>query len=226
MKTLLLIACLAASAPVFSQQCGNYLYFQQNKTITMTSAKANGDETGQVVYKVSNVSDSSGYTVATLNSDVFDKKGKSIATAVVRILCNGGALQMDMRMMLPQQPNQKSQSTMDVQAGGSYLQYPGSLNVGDVLPDGHITMQMNTSGMAQTITMDITNRKVEAQESVTTPAGTWTCYRISFSGKIQMKMGAIGMPAMNSETTEWFAPGVGVVKTQSKYGTSQITAIN
>jgi hypothetical protein len=37
------------------------------------------------------------------------------------------------------------------------------------------------------------------------------------------KMG-IGIP-MNFDVTEWFAPGFGVVKTESNGGTTQVTAI-
>ncbi|MGB8192458.1 MAG: hypothetical protein WCF67_11095, partial [Chitinophagaceae bacterium] len=80
------------------------------------------------------------------------------------------------------------------------------------------------SGMQQTLTLNVTDRKVEAKESVTTPAGTWECYKISSKNKIHVKMGPIGIP-MNMEVTEWFAPGFGVVKTESKSGGTMITAV-
>jgi hypothetical protein len=41
-----------------------------------------------------------------------------------------------------------------------------------------------------------------------------------------MKTMGIGLPAMNMDNTEWFAPGFGIVKTQSKHGGTAITAIN
>jgi hypothetical protein len=39
-----------------------------------------------------------------------------------------------------------------------------------------------------------------------------------------VKTVGIGIP-FNSDNTEWFAPGVGIIKTQSKYGGTAITAI-
>ncbi len=72
--------------------------------------------------------------------------------------------------------------------------------------------------------MQVTNRKVQAKETVTTSAGTWDCYKITNSTKMKIKTMGIGMP-MNIENTEWFAPGFGVVKTESKSGGTAITAI-
>jgi hypothetical protein len=41
---------------------------------------------------------------------------------------------------------------------------------------------------------------------------------------MKIKTMGIGMP-MNIEGTEWFAPGFGVVKTQSKQGGTEIVSI-
>jgi hypothetical protein len=41
---------------------------------------------------------------------------------------------------------------------------------------------------------------------------------------MKIKTMGIGVP-LNMDATEWFAPGFGVVKTQSKYGETAITAI-
>ena len=87
-----------------------------------------------------------------------------------------------------------------------------------------MTMEVNNNGMQQTLTMNVTNRKVEGKESITTPAGTWDCFKITSKSKIHMKMGPIGVP-MNFDSTEWFAPGFGVVKTESKHGETLITSV-
>jgi hypothetical protein len=47
---------------------------------------------------------------------------------------------------------------------------------------------------------------------------------ITYKSKITIKTMGIGMP-FNIEGTEWFAPGFGIVKTESKYGGTAITAI-
>jgi hypothetical protein len=69
----------------------------------------------------------------------------------------------------------------------------------------------------------MTKRKVTGKESLTTPAGTWDCFTITYHSKMIFKMG-IGIP-MNSDVTEWYAPGFGVVKTESNGGSTLITSV-
>jgi len=59
------------------------------------------------------------------------------------------------------------------------------------------------------MTISITNRKVEAVENVTTPAGTFECYKISYD--IATKM----MINVKMKGTEWYAKNVGLVKSES-----------
>ena len=130
---------------------------------------------------------------------------------------------VDMKMSMPMQQGQNYET--DVQADDIYMEYPSSMNVGDQLKDATMHMEMNNaSGMKQTIDMEVTDRKVEGKESVTTAAGTWDCYKITQKTKMRIKTMGIGMP-MNIETTEWYAPGFGVVKTESKNGKTEIVSV-
>lgn len=83
---------------------------------------------------------------------------------------------------------------------------------------------MNNAGLASAMTMVISERKVEGQESITTSAGTWNCFRISYKGRLTIKMGPIPINT-SLDGAEWYAPGFGMIKTQSKYGTTAITSI-
>ncbi len=99
------------------------------------------------------------------------------------------------------------------------------MKVGDQLKDATMHMDMNgANGMKQSVDMEMKERKVEAKEKITTPAGSWDCFKISYKSKMRIKTMGIGMP-MNIEGTEWFAPGFGVVKTQSKQGGTEIVSI-
>lgn len=51
-----------------------------------------------------------------------------------------------------------------------------------------------------------------SSENVTTPAGSWNCFRITSDALMRMKIG-IGIP-MHFKIVEWFAPGFGIVKTE------------
>ena len=221
--SLLPIACILFSLTAFTQDCGNYLFLQKNKTIEMTIYNKKGEPNGLQVYQVSNVASDAGVTTASLNSEMFDKKGKSISKAASTVKCNGGVMMVDMKMMLPQQQAEKVGS-VQAKSDNIYLLYPANMSVGDNLKDGNFTMDLNSGGIPETVTMIISNRKVEAKESVTTTAGTWDCFKISYQGKTSVKMGPFPIN-MNIDGVEWYAPGFGVIKTQNKYGGTAITSI-
>jgi len=95
---------------------------------------------------------------------------------------------------------------------------PSKLNVGDVLKSGDMTMSFSSGGMTiMTMTISISNRKVEALQDVTTDAGTFKCYKITYD--INTKMGF----SVSAKGVEYFNEDVGLVKSESltKDGVSQ-----
>lgn len=223
MKTILLVVLILAGSYTFSQNCGGYYYLQNNKTIEMTITNKKGKETGKLVYEILNVGKQGNATTATINSEMFDKNGKSISKATNNVQCENGILMMDMKMFIP---SAQQEQMGDVSATGtvSYIEYPARMKEGDDLRDASFSTDFKSkSGLGGHISIDMTNRKVEGKEDVTTPAGTWNCYKISYHSKMVFKMG-IGIP-MNSNVTEWYAPGFGVVKTESNGGATEITSI-
>ncbi len=223
MKKIFTVVCLLICVNMYAQKCSDYLFLQNNKTVEMTIYNKKGEENGKQIYTVSNVTNTGDVTTATLNSEMFDKKGKSIVKASNHIKCVSGVMMMNMKMMLPQQQAEQF-GKAEATAEDVYIDYPSTMNAGDQLKDGSFSMDIDNNGLKQTINMSVTNRKVEGKESVTTTAGTWDCFKISYKSKMVIKTAGIGIP-INIEGTEWYAPGVGVVKTQSKSGGTAITAI-
>ena len=222
MKYSVIISLLFISVSAISQDCKNYYYLQNNKTIEMTIYNKKGEASAKQVYTVSDYKNSGGASSATVNSEMFDKNGKSITKSISTVKCIGGVMMMDMKMSMPQG---QQYGTTDAKAENVYIEYPAAMNAGDNLKDGHMELDMDNKGMKQSLTLDVANRKVEGKEKITTPAGTWDCYKITNSTKMKIKTMGIGIP-MNMDVTEWFAPGFGIVKTQSKYGETIITSIN
>jgi len=190
----------------------------------MTISNNKGNESGKMIYKISDVTKSGSSATATINSEFIDTKGKTITSSTNNVKCTGGMMQMDMKVFIPaaQQEQIKSGSA---NASDVYLEYPSNMNVGDQLKDGQLSMDYeSSSGLKSSIQISITERKVEGKETVTTPAGTWECFKITAHNKIVSKIAGIGIP-INMDVTEWFAPGFGIVKTESKTGKTEITAI-
>ena len=224
MKLLTAITILLFSGNIFSQDCSNYYYLQKNKTVEMTISNKNGKESGKMIYTISDSKKDGSSTTATINSEFIDAKGKSITKATNNVKCVNGVMQMDMKVFIPaaQQEQIKSGSA---NASDVYLEYPANMNIGDQLKDGQLNMDYETtSGLKSSIEVSITERKVEGKESVTTTAGTWECYKITSNNKITSRIAGIGIPIKMS-VTEWYAPGFGIVKTESKTGKTEITSI-
>lgn len=223
MKLAAILTFLFFCGAIYSQDCSNYYYFQNNKTIEMTITNNKGKESGKMIYKISDSKKNGSSVSATVNSEFIDNKGKTGMQATNKVQCVNGVMQMDMKFLIP--AGQQQTQTGSAAASDVYLEYPANMNAGDQLKDGHLSMDSESQGgVKSSIEIDITNRKVEGKESVTTPAGTWECYKITSSNKITSRIAGIGIP-IKMEVTEWFAPGFGIVKTESKTGKTEITSI-
>jgi hypothetical protein len=224
MKALFILFLTAAMGNgISAQDCTSYYYLQNGKTTEITMFDKKGKEDGKMLYTASSVNKSGNTTTATVNFEFLDKKGKSTIKSVNNVKCSGGSLMMDMKMFMS--PQQSEQMKADVKSAEAYLTYPPNMKVGDALPNGSFKADIKQgNGMSSSVEVDITERKVAAQESVTTPAGTWNCFKITYNSKFRMVMMGVGIP-IKADVTEWFAPAFGVVKTESKFGKTELTAI-
>ena len=57
--------------------------------------------------------------------------------------------------------------------------------------------------------IDVTDRKVEALEKITTPAGTFDCMKITSVCFTKMLIKS------ETEMTDWYAPNVGLVRSET-----------
>src|SRR6187399_218354 len=224
MKLPVAFTFLFFSGNIFSQDCSNYYFLQNNKTIEMTISNNKGKESGKMTYVISDSKKNGSSITATINSEFVDAKGKTITKATNNVKCENGVMQMDMKTFIP--PAQMEQmKSGEAKATDGYLEYPANMNVGDQLKDGQFNMDYESSGgLKSSIEISITERKVEGKETITTSAGTWECYKISANNKIVSKIAGIGFP-IRMDVIEWFAPGFGIVKTESKTGKTEITSI-
>jgi hypothetical protein len=220
MKPIIVLLLLMLGGNLaFSQNC-NFYYLQDGKTAEITFYSKKGDESGKSVYAVTSASKTGNVATSTVASEVFSKKGKSVAKAVNNIKCENGMLMVDMKAFIS--PEQAEQIKADAKATDVYLAYPASMKVGDALPDGTMNLDIQqNNGMKSNVDVKITNRKVEGQESVTTPAGTWNCFKITYHSAVRIALMGIGIP-VKADITEWFAPNFGVVKTETSKGATTV----
>ena len=110
---------------------------------------------------------------------------------------------------------------MEYDISGTNLDLPNDLGVGQTLPDANMEMNISMSGINLTMNIITKDRTVEAEENITTPAGSFDCYVISYTSQMQMSMGG-----MNQVSTgkQWIAEGVGMVKNEDYNKKGKITS--
>lgn len=73
-------------------------------------------------------------------------------------------------------------------------------------------------------TMQISDMKMtnEGQTKIKTPAGNFTCYKLSSSSKVKMKgAGVLSLAKINASSVVYYAPGIGILKTEDESGKQQ-----
>lgn len=224
MKLLLCTLFLGlSSTSSFAQNCDGFYLLQNGKTITMTNYGKKDKLVGKVVYKIASVKKVSGTINANVQGQIFDEKDKLVSTNESNVSCSGGQYKMDLRMMMnEQQLKQMKNYNADVDFT---IDYPNNMKVGDVLKNAQFSLDAKSDdGLNGKLDMKIEQRTVVAEETVTTTAGTWKCYKITSHIVMKAIVGGIGIP-FSIDNTEWFAPSFGIVKTQTKMSRSEITAI-
>jgi hypothetical protein len=212
MKQLLLIAvfCYSSIAALIAQDCPMYYPDKENTQMEYKQYDKKGGLSGSSVQKITGIKKSAGSTEVAVSAESFDAKGKSLGTANLKARCEGGIFYVDMSNYLNQQSTD-AYKDMEMSVEGGSLEMPSGMKAGDMLKDGDMKMAFSSGGMnVMNMAITITNRKVEAVESLTTPAGTFDCYKISYD--IATKMMGINV---KMKGIEWYAKGVGMVKSES-----------
>lgn len=228
MKTLLLFIALCIGTIGNAQDCKGYYFMQKNGKIDMTVFNDKDKPMVVVHYKVTDVQNSGNSVTSSVQVESVDSDGKQIGSGAGKIICSGSNLSIDMGMSMTSMEQLKG---MEVKSNDAYLDYPSNLSTGMQLKEGTFDFSIATSGDPfSQINMKYLNRKVEGKESITTPAGTWDCFKITYDSEMKMKMAlGISIP-VKIKAVEYFAPGFGVVKTVTYNkkgklsGTTMITA--
>ncbi|RPD41067.1 hypothetical protein [Chitinophaga barathri] len=203
-----LCVTLAAAA----QDCKNYYYMLSHSEVEMSIIDGKGGPVGKQLIKIGDVKNEGGEMVSDFTSTLTMKDGKVMGQGKGKFKCGGAGISVDIKMMMPSSPMAGQQATM--KGSDAFLVYPSSLSTGQTLPDASFTMDTETNGMKMSMKYKVTGRTVAGKEKITTSAGSWDCYRITFKADFIMSMMGKDIP-VEFTGTEWFSPGFGVVKTES-----------
>jgi hypothetical protein len=228
-----IVTLAAGSAFTMLSDCGTFEQFNKGVTYTMSNYNDKGKLESTVDGNVIEVVKTATSTSATIDVVTKDGKGKDLGKGQYKVSCTGGKFSMDMENFISQQ-SKDAYKDMDLKIEGNTLDYPNDMKAGDKLADGTVTMRVldkKSGNEISTTIINIKDRKVEAVENKTTPAGTWECYKITYTSEFVSKVGTMTLPIKPRTTTEWFSFKVGTVRTESfkngkSEGYSELTKFN
>jgi len=211
-KLIIPILLLFGSTLSSIAQCNDYYQIENGSEWEMETYNAKGKLSAKNHQKVSSYDKTASGFKAIIHSTMYNDKGKEMSAGDLEMSCQQGTILIDMRNFI-NQDQMKAFGNAEMKIEGDALEVPSKLSAGQALKDGTLILTAVGTPIPMTMTINITNRKVVSKESITTPAGTFDCYKITSTMNMQNKMGV----TMNFtfSATDWIAPKVGMVKTES-----------
>jgi DUF3108-like len=219
LKSFLFSVLLISSGVfVFAQDCK--IYFPDNVgAVREMSSYDNKDKfTGKTTQEILDVRNSGNSMSLDVKTIITDSEGNEFSNSEITLTCEDGVFKMDMSDYLSDML--ESYQSMEIEMKGDNLTFPSRLSVGDVLKDASIDITILNNGVKfLNMQVVISNRKVVANEKVTTEAGSFDCYKITYDMETITKIIKVKASAV-----EWIADGVGVVKTESYNKKGKLTS--
>jgi len=205
MKSLLaLYLLLFIAMPSAAQDCSKYYPFEEGTTFQITNYDKKEKPAGVIDYIVK---ESSGDT-ALLAYEMHDDKGELIISSEYGITCKDDGIAIDFKSLMS--PGVLGQyKDMEVDISGTDMFLPNNLSPGQQLPDAEVLMNISMTPINMKMTVKMLNRNVEANETISTPAGTFDCVVVTYDHETKMGMKITG------KAKQWFAEDVGMVKSES-----------
>ena len=212
MKKLLSFAIFALLLNTYlasAQECSRFYPLKEGTTLEYSNYNGKGKAEGKITYHISEVSTSGGVTSAVMHMQFLDDKGKAILSSDYKMSCEGDVVRIDFESLMNNQMMQQF-GEAEAEITGTDLEIPNDLYVDQKLNDANMQMKVSMGGMNMNMSVETINRKVEKEESITTPAGTFPCFVIYGENNTKSMM---AKNQMSSRT--WLSEGVGVVKQEN-----------
>lgn len=208
-------ALLIPLLPGLAQDCTFFYPMEEGTIIELkhydNKDKVNGTTRQEIIDKQT----SAGAIQLTIKNTFFDHKGKELMTSELTMECKNGVFAFDMDHYLNDEM-MAGIGDIEFTIEGDNLEFPSDMSVGDGLKDGKISLIVKDMPMMN-MTTTVYNRKVEALEKVTTEAGTFDCFKISYDVLTD------AMIDIQTKGAEWISRDVGAVRTETYNNNGKLT---
>jgi hypothetical protein len=168
------------------------------------------------VFEVTEVTMQAGGHRIAIDMQLIDaRKDEVIVKGDFEATCSLGTTSVEAKSMIA--PGLLDQySGMDYTIEGDNLTMPNNLEVGQLLPDAQVTMKVNAGGIGLKTQVFRQNQKVDRTETITTPAGNFNCYVLTYTNIVKMGL------SKTYYTTVWVAEGIGMVKEETRKANNRL----
>ncbi len=210
MKTALFTIITIFSALIINAQ-ETFFPTKEGMVLTYKSFDKKDKVSGSMKYTINKVNISGSDIDITYLCESLDNKEKLVFKEEITVHQKGDVMYIDMGNFLNKAAFQQEGSIpAEVEVKGNNMEIPLNPTPGQTLPDANIEMAMKMGFVNMKMSADITNRKVEGIEEISVTGGSFKCYK--FSGDVNSV--AMGIK-VQAKTIDWFAKGIGSVKTES-----------
>ncbi len=184
---------------IYPQSCNSFYYFQRDRVFEKTVYDAKNKVTAVQEYRLLDLHEQDGKITALVQAETA-KNGKDPEYVTGLYICDGTGL----RISMGKTPNGQE----------AFVDYPNNPKSDQGLATGiEFETETKIAGKAVKVNCIIGNRKILSDnETVTTSLGSWHCIKTGYDLELRSKIIGIGI-SVNVYVTEWFSPGLGIVRT-------------
>ncbi len=206
---VLFLGCIFYSV---AQECNAIPFMKKGAVLEYTNYSKKGKKESTTSHETIEVSGTGDILNAIIKATVTDAKKKEPFSTEYKTSCNKGLFSVDMlRFFSLDKLSEHDKSDLSLQMDGDILEFPGGMKPGDDLNDGTISIKVNSNDFTLvTLTFKVFNREIKGEEQITTPAGTYTCQKVTFD--FESKFGFINIKGTGKE---WYYKDAMVVRSES-----------
>lgn len=190
--------------------CKTYFPLEKGTKLTYQNYDSKDKLQSTDYFMVKDVVTANGITTISVEASGTDKKGEPSYETTFEYTCENGVFKISMEsMMSPEQ--MEAYKDMEVTVTQSEIQFPSNMTVGQSLPDADMNVKVASNGMQiMEMNFKISNRKIEAKESITTAAGTFECFKLTQTTNMKMMF-------INKTFTsvDWITENIGPVRSET-----------
>lgn len=204
-KIIHVVLALASCSFLYSQNCHDYFPFSEGTEWELSNYDEKDKLLSVNTYKIL----SRKGNVAEINFVSLDKKGKEVANIKSNWYCDDNKISFEMKDMFPASAAMNN-TKAEMKFSGNNLDFPKNIIAGESLPDADAKLEMYIDGMRfMTMSMNITDRKVDGNEKITTPMGTFDCLKISQTTEVK------SIISNKSKTITYLSKSKGMIKSEN-----------